>query len=76
MLLQLLLMRKPCGPAAGDSICAILSPEALKEYVDGEALDWAARRLLQRPERLKILIVICARLMRKPGQPAALSFAP
>ncbi len=30
-----------------------------KENIDGEALDWAARRLAARPEKLKILIVLC-----------------
>ncbi|TPG53356.1 cobaltochelatase subunit CobT [Roseomonas nepalensis] len=30
----------------------------LKENIDGEALDWAYRRLLQRPERRRILMVI------------------
>lgn len=30
----------------------------LKENIDGEALEWAYRRLLQRPERRRILMVI------------------
>ena len=30
----------------------------LKENIDGEALDWAHRRLLGRPEQRKILMVI------------------
>ena len=30
----------------------------LKENIDGEALDWAHRRLLARPEQRKILMVI------------------
>ena len=30
----------------------------LKENIDGEALDWAYRRLMQRPERRRILMVI------------------
>ncbi|MCI0754448.1 cobaltochelatase subunit CobT [Teichococcus vastitatis] len=30
----------------------------LKENIDGEALDWSYRRLLQRPERRRILMVI------------------
>ncbi len=42
-----------------DSICAMLSPELLKENIDGEALEWAAGRLLARPEARKILFVIC-----------------
>jgi cobaltochelatase CobT len=36
----------------------MLSPALLKENIDGEALEWAALRLLQRPERRKILIVL------------------
>ncbi|MFY2822480.1 cobaltochelatase CobT-related protein [Ruegeria sp. MALMAid1280] len=43
---------------ARDSICAMLSPSILKENIDGEALEWAAVRLLQRPEQRKILIVL------------------
>jgi len=30
-----------------------------KENIDGEALDWAARRLAARPETLKVLMVLC-----------------
>ncbi|KUJ84075.1 hypothetical protein AVO45_18420 [Ruegeria marisrubri] len=36
----------------------MLSPAILKENVDGEALDWAARRPSQHPKRRKILIVL------------------
>ena len=43
---------------ARDSICAMLMPALLKENIDGEALEWAAGRLMQRPERRKILIVL------------------
>lgn len=43
---------------ARDSICAMLSPELLKENVDGEALNWAAMRMHQRPEKRRILIVL------------------
>src|SRR5690606_23347088 len=32
--------------------------ELLKENVDGEAIEWATSRLLARPEKQKILIVI------------------
>lgn len=39
-------------------LCAMLQPDLLKENVDGEALLWAARRLAQRPEARRILIVI------------------
>lgn len=43
---------------ARDAICAMLSPALLKENIDGEALQWAAERLLARPEERKILIVL------------------
>ena len=43
---------------ARDPLCAMLSPSILKENVDGEALLWAAERLLCLPERRKILIVL------------------
>lgn len=43
---------------ARDSICAMLSPDLLKENIDGEALSWAASRMLNRPEQRRILIVI------------------
>ena len=36
----------------------MLSPGLLKENVDGEALEWAAGRMLQRPERRRLLIVL------------------
>ncbi|HEV3175522.1 MAG TPA: hypothetical protein VGZ72_06010 [Stellaceae bacterium] len=36
----------------------LMRPELLKENVDGEALAWAARRLRERPEERKILIVL------------------
>lgn len=41
-----------------DAICAMLSPGLLKENIDGEALEWAAGRLMARPEARKILIVV------------------
>jgi len=40
------------------SLCAMLDPGLLKENVDGEALIWASRRLIQRSEIRKLLIVI------------------
>jgi len=40
------------------NLCAMLEPSLLKENIDGEAILWAARRLLERPERRKVLIVI------------------
>lgn len=43
---------------ARDAMCAMLSPSVLKENVDGEALAWAARRLSQRQEARKVLVVI------------------
>lgn len=40
------------------NLYAMLSTSLLKENVDGEAILWAARRLLARPEQRKVLIVI------------------
>jgi cobaltochelatase CobT len=40
------------------SIAAMLEPTLLKENIDGEALRWASRRLIARPECRKVLIVI------------------
>lgn len=36
----------------------MLRDDLLKENLDGEALEWAARRLLSRPERRRILIML------------------
>lgn len=36
----------------------MLHPDALRENVDGEALEWAADSLLHRPERKKLLLVL------------------
>jgi cobaltochelatase CobT len=36
----------------------MMSPDLLKENIDGEALAWAARRLMSRPEQRRILMVI------------------
>lgn len=36
----------------------MVRPELLKENVDGEALEWAARRLRTRPERRKVLLMV------------------
>ena len=36
----------------------MLNGSILKENIDGEALLWASRRLLARPERRKVLIVV------------------
>lgn len=44
--------------AAQKSIPVMLKEDLLKENIDGEALLWAASRLIQRPERRKILTVI------------------
>ena len=38
---------------------AMLHPDLLKENIDGEALLWAWRRLLVRPEPRRILLVVC-----------------
>jgi len=40
------------------NLCAMLDPDLLRENIDGEALLWASRRLLMRPESRRILIVI------------------
>jgi cobaltochelatase CobT len=40
------------------AICAMLDASLLKENIDGEALLWASRRLILRPESRKVLIVI------------------
>jgi cobaltochelatase CobT len=40
------------------NICAMLQTSILKENIDGEALLWASRRLMTRPESRKALIVI------------------
>jgi len=40
------------------ALCAMLDTGLLKENIDGEALLWAARRLMQRREVRKVLIVI------------------
>ena len=45
-------------PFAEDEIRRMARPDLLKENLDGEALLWAARRIRQRPERRKILVVI------------------
>lgn len=36
----------------------MLSPALLKENIDGEALDWAYRRLRRRPEARRVLLVL------------------
>lgn len=40
------------------NLCAMMSADILKENIDGEALAWAARRLMGRPEQRRILLVI------------------
>lgn len=49
---------------ARDGLGLMLDPTLLKENIDGEALLWAHQRLLARPERRRILIVI------SDGEPA------
>jgi cobaltochelatase CobT len=44
---------------ASHRLGAMLHDELLKENVDGEALLWAWGRLRRRPERRRILVVIC-----------------
>lgn len=40
------------------NLCAMLSPDLLKENIDGEAVAWAVRRLTLRSEQRRILLVI------------------
>lgn len=40
------------------NLAGMLDPDLLKENIDGEALLWASHRLLARPEKRKILIVV------------------
>ena len=40
------------------NLCAMMSADLLKENIDGEALVWAARRLMGRSEQRRILLVI------------------
>ncbi|RAZ88473.1 cobalamin biosynthesis protein CobT [Mesorhizobium hawassense] len=42
----------------GHSLKPMLRPDLLKENIDGEAIEWAAGRLRQRPEARKILLVV------------------
>lgn len=46
------------GVSPPETLKQILRPELLKENVDGEALEWAENRLMQRPERDKLLILV------------------
>lgn len=43
---------------ARDNISAMLKPDIFKEGIDGEALLWAAERMVDRQEERKILIVL------------------
>ncbi|MFG6179564.1 cobalamin biosynthesis protein CobT [Halomonas sp. THAF12] len=43
---------------ARTDIAALLKPDLFREGIDGEAVDWACERLLARPERRRLLIVI------------------
>ena len=40
-------------------MAAMLKADLFKEGIDGEAVDWACGRLHQRPERHKLLVVVC-----------------
>jgi cobaltochelatase CobT len=46
------------SPGAPRTIRNLIRPELLKENVDGEAVQWAAQRLRNRPEKRKLLIVV------------------
>jgi len=39
-------------------VAALLKPDLFREGIDGEAIEWACQRMLDRPEPRKILIVI------------------
>ncbi|PLY39509.1 cobalt chelatase [Janthinobacterium sp. ROICE36] len=43
---------------ARPDIAALLKADLYREGVDGEAVDWACRRMLARPERRRILLVV------------------
>lgn len=43
---------------ARTDIAALLKPDLFREGIDGEAVDWACERLLARPEKRRLLIVI------------------
>ncbi|WP_167524468.1 MULTISPECIES: cobalamin biosynthesis protein CobT [unclassified Mesorhizobium] len=42
----------------GHSLKPMLRPDLLKENIDGEAIEWAAGRLRERPESRKMLLVL------------------
>jgi cobaltochelatase CobT len=46
------------NPGAPWAIRNVMRRELLKENIDGEAVVWAARRLRERPQRRKILLVV------------------
>ncbi len=50
--------RTPPGAGRGKNLGLMMREGLLKENIDGEALDWAHKRLLGRPEQRKILMVI------------------
>jgi cobaltochelatase CobT len=43
---------------ARTGIAALLKPDLYREGIDGEAVDWACKRMRGRPERRRILMVI------------------
>ncbi|MEJ8847451.1 cobaltochelatase CobT-related protein [Variovorax rhizosphaerae] len=43
---------------ARPSIAALLKPDLFREGIDGEAVDWACTRLMQRAEERKLLLVV------------------
>lgn len=45
-------------PGAPQNLCAMLLPNLLKENVDGEAIQWAVKRLHSRPEANKNIVVL------------------
>ena len=46
------------SPGAPWAVCNLNRPALLKENVDGEAIEWAAQRLLLEPENRKLMLVV------------------
>ena len=63
---RLAVLRHVIYKAAGDSaargqrqLAALLQADLLRENIDGEAVQWAVRRLASSPARRRILLVLC-----------------
>lgn len=57
-LLHIIYKSADCAEFDNESWRVMLNSNLLRENVDGEALEWAERRLLLRPERQKMLMVL------------------